>query len=54
MPTAPAWNRSELVSQGAAAEWRATGAFVFVSFNHYVDDLVTYLADARDYLDLIS
>ena len=27
--------------------------FYFVSFNPYVEDLVTYLADARDYLDLI-
>ncbi len=27
--------------------------FVFVSFNPYVEDLVAYLAGARDYLDLI-
>ena len=27
--------------------------FYFVSFNPYVDDLVTYLAGAKDYLDLI-
>ena len=27
--------------------------FIFVSFNPYVDDLVTYLAGAREYLDLI-
>ena len=27
--------------------------FFFVSFNSYVDDLVTYLAGAKDYLDLI-
>ncbi len=27
--------------------------FVFVSFNPYVEDLVSYLAGARDYLDLI-
>ena len=27
--------------------------FIFVSFNPYVEDLVTYLAGAREYLDLI-
>ena len=48
----PYFDRSELGLQEPPRVESYRG-FVFVSFNPYVEDLVTYLAGARDYLDLI-
>ena len=48
----PYFDRSELgLKQPPRVE--SYRGFYFVSFNPYVDDLVTYLAGAKDYLDLI-
>ena len=48
----PGWERGELdLKQPPRVE--SYRGFVFVSFNPYAEDLVTYLAGARDYLDLI-
>ena len=48
----PYFDRSELgLKQPPRVE--SYRGFVFVSFNAYIEDLVTYLAGAREYLDLI-
>ena len=48
----PGWERGELdLKQPPRVE--SYRGFVFVSFNSYAEDLVTYLAGAREYLDLI-
>ena len=48
----PYFDRSELsLKQAPRAE--SYRGFLFVNFNPYAEDLVTYLAGARDYLDLI-
>ena len=48
----PYFDRSELsLKQPPRVE--SYRGFIFVSFNPYAEDLVTYLAGARDYLDLI-
>ena len=48
----PCFDRSELgLKQTPRVE--SYRGFIFVSFNPYVEDLVTYLAGAREYLDLI-
>ena len=48
----PYFDRSELGLKEPTRVESYRG-FYFVSFNPYVEDLVTYLAGARDYLDLI-
>ena len=48
----PGWERGELGLKEPPRVESYRG-FVFVSFNPYVEDLVTYLAGAREYLDLI-
>ena len=48
----PYFDRSELSLKEPPRVENYRG-FIFVSFNPHVEDLVTYLADARDYLDLI-
>ena len=49
----PYFDRSELgLRQPPRVE--SYRGFIFVSYNPYVEDLVTYLAEARDYLDLIA
>ena len=48
----PSWKRGELGLKEPPRVESYRG-FVFVSFNPYVEDLVTYLAGARDYLDLV-
>ena len=48
----PDWDRGELGLKEPPRVESYRG-FVFVSFNSYVEDLVTYLAGAREYLDLI-
>ena len=48
----PGWDRRELgLKQPPRVE--SYRGFIFVSFNPYVEDLVSYLAGAREYLDLI-
>jgi p-cumate 2,3-dioxygenase subunit alpha len=46
------FDRQEL-GLATAPRMESYRGFIFVSFNPYVDDLVDYLADAREYLDLI-
>ena len=48
----PGWERSELGLKEPPRVESYRG-FIFVSFNPFVEDLVTYLAGAREYLDLI-
>ena len=48
----PGWERSELGLKEPPRVDSYRG-FIFVSFNPYVEDLVTYLAGAREYLNLI-
>ena len=49
----PYFDRSELgLKQPPRVE--SYRGFIFVSFNPHVDDLVTYLAGAREYLDLVA
>ena len=48
----PGWDRGELGLKSPPRVESYRG-FVFVSFNPYVEGLVTYLAGAREYLDLI-
>ena len=48
----PYFDRSELALKEPPRVESYRG-FIFVSFNPFVEDLVTYLAGARDYLDLI-
>ena len=48
----PGWQRGELGLKEPPRVESYRG-FIFVSFNPYVEDLVTYLAGAREYLDLI-
>ena len=49
----PYFDRSELgLKQPPRVE--SYRGFIFVSFNPHVDDLITYLAGAREYLDLVA
>ena len=48
----PGWDRSEL-GLTEAPRMESYRGFIFVSFNPFAEDLVTYLAGAREYLDLI-
>ena len=47
-----AFNRAEMGLKSPPRVDNYRG-FIFVSFNPAVEDLVTYLADARDYIDLV-
>ena len=49
----PYFDRSELALKEPPRVESYRG-FIFVSFNPHVDDLVTYLAGAREYLDLVA
>jgi p-cumate 2,3-dioxygenase alpha subunit len=46
------FDRQEL-GLATASRMESYRGFIFVSFNPYVDDLIDYLAGAREYLDLI-
>ena len=48
----PGWDRGDLGLKEPPRVESYRG-FIFLSFNPYVEDLVTYLAGAREYLDLI-
>ena len=52
--TVRVWTRAEISLSDSPPRVDDYRGFIFISFNPDIEDLVTYLAGARDYIDLVD